>query len=516
MAAQARQVRVERSRQADAREDRVWPASGTTPSKRAAANARQRLTRLPKMSARSLFTPSTKRARVKSVSADLRRVGGQPPPPGVRRQQGEGGVGEDAVAGAGRELAAFEGQPVEPLDGVHELERQARSQQRRREAHGVEGHVVLGEELHVGHVLAALPPVAPIAPRRRLAPLDRGGDVADGGVEPDIEDLVLEACLGHRHAPFQVAGDATVAQAFVEPFQRDRADERWPVASGREPVAQPAVEGREFQEQMAGRAEFDVGRARDRRARRAKFLGVEQRGAALALIAARVGMAAVRAGADDVAIGQEAPVGRRVGLEDRAFLDEARRIEAAEDILRQPPVGLARGAREMVERQAEAAIDVGLYRMLAGAVVGDRHAGGVRRQLDRRAVLVGAAQEQDLVAGLPAKAGVDVGRQQGSGEIAEMLYAVDVGQRAGDQELAHGTLRRVASGHEKALREEGPERPIGRSVPARQRSAPSCRRGRRIREKASARHASIMPGISVSVRAVQRVNGASADSAPAA
>jgi hypothetical protein len=98
----------------------------------------------------------------------------------------------------------------------------------------------------------------------------------------------------------------------------------------------------------------------------------------------------------------------------------------------------------MVERQVEAAVDVGLYRMLVGTVVGDRHAGGMRRQLDRRAVLVGAAQKQDLMVGLPAKAGVDVGWQQGSGEIAEMLYAVDVGQRAGDQELAHGTLRRVA------------------------------------------------------------------------
>ena len=347
----------------------------------------------------------------------------------------------------------------------------------------MERHVVLGEELHVAHVLAALPPVAPIPPRRRLAPLDRGGDVADGGVEPDVEDLVLEACLGHRHAPFQVAGDAPVAQAFVEPLQRDRADERRPVASGREPVAQPALEGREFQEQMAGRAELDVGRVRDRRARRAEVFGVEQRGAALALIAARVGMAAVRAGPDDIAIGQEPAVGRRVGLQDRAFLDEARCIEATEDFLRQPPVGLAGRAREVVERQAEPAIDVGLDAMLAGAIIGDRHAGGVCRELDRRAVLVGAAQEQDIVAGLPAKTRVDVGRQEGSGEIAEMLYAIDVGQRAGDQELAHGTLRRVASGHEKALREEGPERPIGCLVPARQRSAPSCRRGRRIREQ---------------------------------
>src|SRR4029453_5367847 len=128
-------------------------------------------------------------------------------------------------------------------------------------------------------------------------------------------------------------------------------------------------------------------------------------------------------------------------------------------ILRQPPVGLAGGAREMVKRQAESAIDVGLNGMLASTIVGHRHAVGVCRQLHRRTVLVGAAPEQDRGAGAPAGGGG--GRPQGSREIAEMLYAVDVRQRAGDQELAHGTLRRVASGHEKALREEGPERPSG-------------------------------------------------------
>ena len=95
----------------------------------------------------------------------------------------------------------------------------------------------------------------------------------------------------------------------------------------------------------------------------------------------------------------------------------------------------------MIERQAEAAVDVGLHGVLARAIVGDRQACGLCRELGRRAVLVGAAEEQHLVAGLPAKAGMDVGGQQRAGEIAEMLDAVDVGQGAGDQELGHGTLR---------------------------------------------------------------------------
>ena len=42
------------------------------------------------------------------------------------------------------------------------------------------------------------------------------------------------------------------------------------------------------------------------------------------------------------------------------------------------------------------------------------------------------------VPGLPAKTRMDVGRQERPGEVAEMLYAVDVRQCAGDQKLGHG------------------------------------------------------------------------------
>jgi hypothetical protein len=49
--------------------------------------------------------------------------------------------------------------------------------------------------------------------------------------------------------------------------------------------------------------------------------------------------------------------------------------------------------------------------------------------------------------------------------------------------LAMGSLHRVACGHEKALRAEGLERPIRLLSPARHPSAPSGRRGWRIREQ---------------------------------
>jgi hypothetical protein len=80
--------------------------------------------------------------------------------------------------------------------------------------------------------------------------------------------------------------------------------------------------------------------------------------------------------------------------------------------------------------------------VLAHTIGGDVEPGFARRELGRRAVLVGAAQEQHVVAALAAEAGVDVGRQQRAGEVAEMLDAVDVRQRAGDQDPAHGALHR--------------------------------------------------------------------------
>jgi len=75
-------------------------------------------------------------------------------------------------------------------------------------------------------------------------------------------------------------------------------------------VAQTAFQRAQLQEQMAGRAELDVGGAGDRRPRRDQVLGVEQAGAGLALVAAGGGAAAMGTGAGDVAIGQEAAVGR--------------------------------------------------------------------------------------------------------------------------------------------------------------------------------------------------------------
>src|SRR5262245_2175049 len=102
-------------------------------------------------------------------------------------------------------------------------------------------------------------------------------------------------------------------------------------------------------------------------------------------------------------------------------------------------------AAEMIERQAEAAIDVRLDRVLRVAIAPHVLAGRERAELGRRAVLVGAADEQHLVADLAAETRVHVRGQERADEVAEVLNPVDVRQRTRDQNLLMAHPFRVRS-----------------------------------------------------------------------
>ncbi len=66
----------------------------------------------------------------------------------------------------------------------------------------------------------------------------------------------------------------------------------------------------------------------------------------------------------------------------------------------------------MIEREAKAAVNVRLQRMLTAAKGGDLLVGRQGGKLGGRAMIVGTANEQNLVAGLAAETVVDVGRSQ--------------------------------------------------------------------------------------------------------
>lgn len=92
----------------------------------------------------------------------------------------------------------------------------------------------------------------------------------------------------------------------------------------------------------------------------------------------------MRTGAEDVAVRQEAPVDRRPDLAYGALLDQAGGIEPSVEVLGQCVVLPAGRAAEMIKRQAEAPIDVGLDGMLRIAVVPYVLAGLDRTELRRR------------------------------------------------------------------------------------------------------------------------------------
>ncbi len=151
--------------------------------------------------------------------AAFRCVRRQPPSPTIRGQKIQCLIEEDATAGAGRELPALISQPIHTFDDVDGLPGLAGSQQSAGKAHCVKRDVVLGQELNVSHIAAGQPPRTPIAIFRiSLGPFLRGCNVFDWCVEPDIENFAFEARLRDRDAPCEVARDASIANAFIQPF----------------------------------------------------------------------------------------------------------------------------------------------------------------------------------------------------------------------------------------------------------------------------------------------------------
>jgi len=124
----------------------------------------------------------------------------------------------DHVTTAGGELLALHVQELAGHDVVRQLQA-AGAEEDRRPQHGVERDVVLPHHVVVPGV-RVLPPVLP---RVRLSavggPLDRGRQISDHGVEPDVDLLVrvvLPAGQRDGHAPVKVARDRARLEVAYE------------------------------------------------------------------------------------------------------------------------------------------------------------------------------------------------------------------------------------------------------------------------------------------------------------
>ncbi len=182
-----------------------------------------------------------------------------------------------------------------------------RSQQFRRPDDGVEGNVVLANKVqHLGILI--LPPGAPgIRITLDLAPFNGRGQVADDGFEPHVQAFLVPAFHRNRDTPFQVAGDGTPAQAFgLDLAQRLAQYIRAPIGFARfEESLDFRLQFAQVQEIMFRFTQFG-NRTVDARTGVDQFGGVQQVAALVALVAARIVVAADIAGAFHVAVRQKA------------------------------------------------------------------------------------------------------------------------------------------------------------------------------------------------------------------
>ena len=197
---------------------------------------------------------------------------------------------------------------------------------------------------------------------------------------------------------------------------------------------------------------------------------VELVAAVVALVAARVGVPADRAGALDVAVGQGAPGGGA----DRALrgpLDHvAVAVDGREHLLDDAVVVAGRRPGEEVVGQAE--VDEVLHDhgvVLVREVLG-AHPGDVGGDQDRRAVLVGAGDHEDVVAGHPHVPAEDVGGHAETGHVADVARTVGVRPGDGGQDMTHaGSLvrrRQPVSGGAEPVRPAQTARPANAAIRA--------------------------------------------------
>jgi hypothetical protein len=148
-----------------------------------------------------------------------------------------------------------------------------------------------------------------------------------------------------------------------------------------------------------------------------------------------------------IAVGQEAIIINGEDLLLGDFFDQAPSFQHFGEMLGEFFVGVRRGAAEMVPGQAialaESFLDLVLL-ITIGAHILTRRGGG---QLGGGAMLVRGANRQYFMAAQTLKARINVGGQHRSGQIAEMLDAVDVRQSAGDEDAGHGKPDCVLCAH---------------------------------------------------------------------
>ena len=268
-------------------------------------------------------------------------------------------------------------------------------------------------------------------------------DVTDRRFEPHVQHFSVFTGHRHLHAPVEVAGHGAGAQAFVQPAAALPEHIGFPVVAAVDVLVQEFVlQAVERQVPVLGRAQHRRVAA-EGRARFFQFLRAQRAAAFFALVAIRIRVGTNRAGADDIAVGQELTGFFVVELFAYFFRKGTFLEQVAEHLRSGFVVQRIGSAAVMVERNAEAVESiadegvVAVYQFLrtdaflAGAD-GDGHA-----------MLVAATDEDYVIAAQPAPAHIEIGRQISSGQVSEMHRSIGVWKGCGNRNLAlrHGRQR---------------------------------------------------------------------------
>ena len=330
------------------------------------------------------------------------------------------------VAGGG-DLVAFEVQELVGRNVVREYV-SAVSLEHRREHYAVEHYIVLADEVHQAGVIG-LPPFLPTVGEEFLGV----GDVAYGGVEPNVEHLAFGSRHRNGHAPVEVAAHGTGLQAAHKPALALAVNGAAPfLVTVQYPAVQPLFVIVQRQIPVAGLLLYRGGSG-ELGMRVDEFFGTQGAAAVLALVAVCTFVAAAGAFAGDVAVGKE---GLCLGIVVLLALlgDELALFpEFAEEIRRSLCVYLRTGAGIDVEVNSQPHEGVLDYLVIAVHYVLGRAAFRTCLYCDGHSVLVASADEEDVFPAHAEIPHVDVRRHVNACKVADVYRSVGIRKRTGYQ-----------------------------------------------------------------------------------
>ena len=179
---------------------------------------------------------------------------------------------------------------------------------------------------------------------------------------------------------------------------------------------------------MFGLAYFNIGRARNRRARIDKIGWVKNTCAIFTLVATCIFVMTMRTFALDIAVWQKAGIINGVDLTCCHFLQQDILIQLVIKMLSQIVILLWAGTAKPVKGEVKAGVYILLHLIHLTAVISDWFTLFLCCKFSGRAVLVCCTNEKHLIPAQTLKAGMHIGRQHGADQISQMLDAVNIGK----------------------------------------------------------------------------------------